>query len=50
VRDKDDKLVEVGEVARTNKDGSLVSRERMKQDKYESAGLKCEAVKLESGC
>ncbi len=50
VRDREGNLVQVGEVARTNKDGSLVVRERVKQDEYKAAGIKCVVVKLGEGC
>jgi uncharacterized protein RhaS with RHS repeats len=44
---KDDKVVEVGEVARTNKDNkTLVSRERKKQAQYEKAKIPSTVKKL----
>ena len=39
-------VFEVGEVARTNKDGSIVSREQKKQDQYEAAGIPSTVKKL----
>jgi hypothetical protein len=39
VRGKDGKVVEVGEVAKSNQDGSMVSRERKKQGEYDNAGI-----------
>jgi hypothetical protein len=36
---KNGQVVEVGEVARTNKNGSIVSREQKKQDEYRAAGI-----------
>ncbi len=37
---KDGKVAEVGEVPRLNKDGTMVPRERAKQQQYDDAGLK----------
>jgi hypothetical protein len=46
---KDGKVVKVGEVARTNKDGSLVSREQIKQEEYDKAGIPSTVKTLPSG-
>jgi RHS repeat-associated protein len=43
---KDGQVHEVGEVARTNKDGSLVPREALKQKEYEAAGLPSTVKKI----
>lgn len=50
VRDPDGKVVEVGEVARTNKDGSLVPREAAKQKEYADNGIKCTVSTLPKNC
>jgi hypothetical protein len=36
----------VKEVGRTNKDGSLVSREKAKQTEYQKRGIPVETIKL----
>ncbi len=43
---KDGKVVKVGEVPRTNKDGSLVPREKAKQVEYRKAKLRAEFDKI----
>jgi RHS repeat-associated protein len=44
---KDNKVVEVGEVARTNADNqTLVSRERLKQQQYQDKGIQSKVVRL----
>jgi len=39
-------VVEVGEAARTNKDGTLVAREQRKQERYKEAGIPSTVEKI----
>jgi hypothetical protein len=43
---KDGKVLEVGEVARVNQNGSLVPREALKQSEYEAAGIPSTVVEI----